>query len=47
VLLVLFGQQSAEPLDDITPLTAAQRVLAICMLILFAVLFTPVPMTLL
>jgi hypothetical protein len=47
VLLVVFGQQSAEPLDDVTSLTATQKAFAICMLILFAVLFTPLPMTLL
>jgi membrane-associated protease RseP (regulator of RpoE activity) len=47
VLLVLFGQRNAEPLDDVTPLTTAQKAFAICMLVLFALLFTPLPMTLL
>jgi Zn-dependent protease len=47
VLLVLFGQHNAEPLDDVTPLTAVQKAFAICMLVLFVLLFTPLPMTLL
>jgi membrane-associated protease RseP (regulator of RpoE activity) len=46
-ILFLFGQRSAEPLDDVTRLTARQKALAACMLLLFAVLFTPKPMTLL
>lgn len=46
-LLVVFGQRSAQPLDDVTPLGAREKVLAVCMLVLFALLFTPIPMTIL
>jgi membrane-associated protease RseP (regulator of RpoE activity) len=46
-LLLVFGQRNAQPLDDITPLRAREKVLAICMLITFALLFTPIPMTIL
>ena len=44
-LLLLLGQRSAEPLDDATTLTARQKMFAACMLVLFALLFTPVPMS--
>jgi len=47
VMLLLLGQRNAEPLDDVTPLTARQKAFAICMLILFVLLFTPIPMILL
>jgi len=47
LVLFLFGQRSAEPLDDVTRLTRRQKAFAICMLIAFALLFTPKPMTLL
>jgi len=43
-ILFLLGQRSAEPLDDVTRLTRRQRAFAIGMLLLFAVLFTPIPM---
>lgn len=46
-LLLVFGQRNAQPLDDITPLRAREKALAICMLITFALLFTPIPMTIL
>ena len=46
-ILFFFGQRSAEPLDDVTQLTRRQRAFAICMLLLFAALFTPVPMIIL
>ena len=46
-LLIVFGQHSAEPLDDVTRLTAPQRGLAVCMLIIFVLLVTPVPLTVL
>ncbi len=44
-LLLLLGQRSDEPLDDVTPLTAAQKVFAVCMLLLFVLLFTPRPLS--
>jgi len=47
VILLLLGQRNAEPLDDVTPLTAGQKMLAVCMLVIFTLLFTPVPMSIL
>ncbi len=46
LLIWFFGQQHAAPLDDITPLTARQRVLAVVTLIVFVLTFIPVPMRL-
>ena len=46
VLIWFFGQQHAAPLDDVTPLTARQRVLAVIALILFVLTFIPIPMRL-
>jgi membrane-associated protease RseP (regulator of RpoE activity) len=43
-LVFLFGQTHAVPFDDVTPLRPWQRALAIGMLVLFALVFTPVPM---
>jgi membrane-associated protease RseP (regulator of RpoE activity) len=43
-LLFVFGQRSAEPLDTVTTLTTAQKALAWAMLVVFLLLFTPVPM---
>jgi membrane-associated protease RseP (regulator of RpoE activity) len=45
VLLLVLGQRSDEPLDDVTRLTPRQRVFAACMLILFLLLFTPKPLS--
>ena len=45
VLLFVFGQRNAEPLDDITPLNSKERALAIGLLLMFVLLFTPVPMS--
>ncbi len=45
VLLFVFGQRHAEPLDEITPLTGREKILAIGMLLIFVLLFIPVPMT--
>jgi membrane-associated protease RseP (regulator of RpoE activity) len=47
VLLLLLGQRSAEPLDDATTLTTQQKMFAAFMLVLFVLLFTPVPMSVL
>jgi membrane-associated protease RseP (regulator of RpoE activity) len=44
-LLLFLGQRSAEPLDDVTALSGKERALAMGMLLVFALLFTPVPMT--
>jgi Zn-dependent protease len=46
-VIVLFGQRSAEPLDEVTPLTVPQRAFAVAMLVLFGLLFTPTPLTVL
>ena len=45
LILVLLGQRHAEPLDDLTPLRSRQKVLAVAVLLLFLLLFTPVPIT--
>jgi len=44
LLIWLFGQQHAAPLDDITPLTARQRALAVLALVIFVLTFIPVPL---
>jgi len=46
-VILFFGQRNAEPLNDVTPLTSWQSVFAVAMLVLFALLFTPMPMTIL
>jgi membrane-associated protease RseP (regulator of RpoE activity) len=43
-LLFLFGRSHPDPLDDVTRLDASRKLLAVVMLILFVLLFTPVPM---
>ncbi len=43
-LIWLFGQHHAAPLDDITPLTAGQRLLAIATLIVFLLTIIPIPL---
>lgn len=45
LLLTIFGQWHADPLDEVTPLARREKILAIGMLLLFALLFVPVPMT--
>ncbi len=44
VLLFLFGRRSAEPLDQITELDPPRRALAWLMIVIFFLVFTPVPM---
>jgi membrane-associated protease RseP (regulator of RpoE activity) len=44
-ILLFLGQHSDEPLDDVTPLTAGQKALAVGMLVLFVLLFTPKPLS--
>jgi len=42
-LLFFLGRVYAEPLDDVTPLDGRRRAIAICTLILFFLVFMPVP----
>ena len=44
VLIFIFGRMRVAPLDDVTPLTTAQRALALLMLAIFILIFTPAPM---
>jgi membrane-associated protease RseP (regulator of RpoE activity) len=44
MILFWLGNVRAQPLDDITPLDPARRALGIFMLIVFVLLFTPIPM---
>ena len=43
---VLLGRQYAEPLDQITPASPGRRVVAILGLVLFFLVFIPVPIVL-
>lgn len=43
-LLYFLGRYHAEPLDDITPLDPRRRALAIITLIIFALVFVPIPL---
>jgi len=43
-LIFLFGRMRLAPLDDVTRLTPRQRVLAIAMLVIFVLVFTPIPL---
>jgi membrane-associated protease RseP (regulator of RpoE activity) len=44
-LIFFLGRTHAEPLDQITELDPARRVLAIGALILFVLVITPIPLT--
>jgi Zn-dependent protease len=44
LLILLFGQSHAEPLDQITPLDNRRKLLAVAGLIVFLLVFTPVPL---
>jgi membrane-associated protease RseP (regulator of RpoE activity) len=44
MLLLFLGRYYAEPLDDITPLDGRRRWLAIFTLILFLLVFVPIPL---
>lgn len=44
VLIFVFGRTHAEPLDTITPLSPRHRLLAWTGLILFVLIFTPIPL---
>jgi membrane-associated protease RseP (regulator of RpoE activity) len=43
-LILIFGRMRVAPLDDVTPLTTAQRALALLMLAVFILVFAPIPM---
>lgn len=43
VLIFFLGRLRAEPLDDLTQLTSRQRVLAMAMILIFFLVFTPIP----
>ncbi len=45
-LLFLFGRQHAQPLDDVTPLDRRRMTLAIVTMIIFVLVFVPVPLRL-
>lgn len=45
VLLMLFNRKHGEPLDEITPLDSRRKLLALIGLIVFFLVFIPVPMT--
>ena len=45
-LLLFFGRMQDMPLDDITGLSARQRVFAVAMMVLFVLVFTPIPLSL-
>lgn len=44
VLIFFFGRRYAEPLDQITPIDKKRKVLAVVALIVFLLLFIPVPL---
>ena len=43
LLLTVFGRVHAEPLDDVTPLDSRRRWIAIFTLVLFVLVFMPIP----
>ena len=43
-LIYFLGQRHAEPLDQITSLDSRRKVIAIVVLVLFVLLFTPIPL---
>jgi len=43
-LVLVFGRQQDMPLDDLTELTVGQRAVAAAMLVVFVLVFVPVPM---
>ena len=44
VLIFVFSRVQAAPLDDISPLTPSQVAFAVLLLVLFALLFAPLPL---
>ncbi|MBX3005698.1 MAG: site-2 protease family protein [Anaerolineales bacterium] len=45
-LILFLGRASAEPLDQVTPLNPARKAVAILAILLFFLVFTPLPLTL-
>lgn len=45
-LLLLFGRHHAQPLDDVTPLDGRRMALAILTMIIFVLVFVPIPLRL-
>lgn len=43
-LIFLFGRMRVAPLDDVTTLTGRQQVLALAMIAIFVLVFTPIPL---
>jgi hypothetical protein len=43
-LIFFLGRAHAEPLDTVTPLSPRHRALAVIGLILFLLIFTPIPL---
>jgi len=43
-LIWLFSRQQAQPLDDVTRLTRGELAVALCWLVLFVLIFIPIPM---
>lgn len=43
-LLFIFGRVNAEPLDQITPLDTRRKIIAVLILVLFLLVFIPVPL---
>lgn len=44
VLLLFFGRRHAQPLDDITPIDTKRKILGMIVLIIFILIFIPVPL---
>jgi hypothetical protein len=44
ILIFIFGRSHAEPLDTVTPLSPRHKALAVLGLILFLLIFTPIPL---
>lgn len=44
LLVFFFGRRRAVPLDDVTPLTPREKALALAMMVIFALVFTPIPL---
>jgi len=44
ILIFLFGRAHAEPLDTVTPLSPRHRALAVLGLVIFLLIFTPIPL---
>lgn len=46
LLIAFLGREHAKPMDEVTPLKPADRLIAVAMFIIFALLFTPKPLIL-